>query len=121
MFLRIIVMTNIITITDVFKYFETVTTSVDILSDNQENQWRMVGRSLINSKPKTVTSYSVPGFSRNSIPVFIPRVRIIFDRTSASGYGSYISTSSGGLVYVPSYYNMLASIKVFGALTNPTK
>ena len=88
------------------EYFDNAIPSNDILSLVQQDQWQLTARRLVDCKETNVTSYS----PRYYVPIR-PYVRVVLDRTQAIAYGSDIPSTT---TYVPSYRNMLATIKVLG-------
>lgn len=88
------------------EWFENAIPSNDILSRSKPSQWRETARRLIDCKEINVISYSPL-----SILPIMPRVQVILDRTQAVGYGADLP---GTTIYIPSYRQMLATVKVLG-------
>lgn len=90
------------------EYFANAIPSDDILSRSAPNRWRETSRRLIDCQELAVTSYSPA-----SLIPRVPRVQVIFDRTSAVGFGADIP-GDPNKNYVPSFRNMYATVKVQG-------
>ena len=101
------------------EYLTTAIASSDILSEATSDQWRLTCRYLVDAQQDaSVISYSLPSYrtSSLSIPVFIPRLRVTFDRSQTTRFGA--EWPDGNYAYMTSYTNMLVSIKIFGAFSS---
>lgn len=92
------------------EYLDTAVPSNDILSLSTESEWRFTARCLIDCKETNVTSFSLA-----SIMPLRPLVQVYMDRTQAVGFGADLPSN---LIYVPSYRQMLVSVKVTGIASN---